>query len=280
MHLTFYGSLFLLTLSASGNSQRPRPFLTTPSLVEVRDILSRLEAPIITTLVERFSLPVNPSLYCGKPSALETFLAAREVAASRSGRYNYGTLEYPYTLPISSPDVTSETSPFPPGRFHQDTFTGNANITAFYTQTLIPLLQPSNASFFFHLAPSGTDIRDMDAVLGMDATLLQLLSHRAHIGKIVAESKYAGNVTQYTALIKANDSNSIRTLLTNTTQESQVLLRADNAASALSTAWIAAGGIVPQVFVGGVSGAAQKVFRELIDITTQVEVEYLLQRLV
>jgi chorismate mutase len=87
------------------------------------------------------------------------------------------------------------------------------------------------------------------------------------------------DVTQYTALIDAKDAGAIRTLLTNTTQETQVLLSADTTARALSGAWMASRKSVSSDFETRVQTATQKVFRELIDITTMVEIEYLLQRL-
>jgi len=285
IHAAAAALLIATGAGAAADHARPRasrPFFSVPTLTQIRDILAQLEAPIVSTLVQRFSLPANPSLYAnGNASPLHKFLAGREEAAQALGRYDYGTLEYAYTLPVITPDVASSADAFPPGRFHQDTFTGNANISAFYTGTLVPLLSTSTTGFFFHLSngSSTPDAQDTDAVLGIDVALLQLLSNRAHIGKVVAESKFAGNASLYTPLIHAQDSASIRTLLTNTTQETQVLLQADAAAVALATAWTAAGELVPSGFETTVRNATAKVFRELIDITTEIEIEYLLKRL-
>jgi chorismate mutase len=285
LHAAALALIIAVGAGASASHARPRatrPFFAVPTLTEIRDILAQLEAPIVSTLVQRFSLPVDPSLYAiGDASALHKFLVGREEAAQALGRYDYGTLEYAYTLPVVAPDVASAADPFPPGRFHQDTFTGNANLTAFYTGTLVPLLNTSTTGFFFHLSntSSAPDAKDTDAALGVDVALLQLLSNRAHIGKVVAESKYAGNASLYTPLIHAQNSSAIRTLLTNTTQETQVLQQADAAAVALATAWTAAGELVPATFETSVRSATAKVFRELIDITTEIEIEYLLQRL-
>ena len=116
-------------------------------------------------------------------------------------------------------------------------------------------------------------------MLGLDATLLQLLSHRAHIGKVVAESKYASDVATYTELIKNQDANSIRTLLANVTQEASVLAQADDGAIALSQAWQTAEGGATANITTDIQSIAAKVFRELIDITTEIEIQYLLQRL-
>lgn len=103
-------------------------------------------------------------------------MAPREVESAMLGRFNYGKLEYPFTSSVlgPSPDVTTTNNTFPPGRFHQDSFSGNSNISAFYIQTLVPLFT-SQTSFYYHL--DNSTISD-DAILSADANLLQLLSHR------------------------------------------------------------------------------------------------------
>ncbi|KAF8879404.1 chorismate mutase [Infundibulicybe gibba] len=258
-------------------SEVSRPPLVVPTLIEIRDILSRIEAPIVSTLVQRVSLPSNPGLYTGAAPTLLGHLSAREQDGLRSGRYDYGTLEYPFTLPPVVPDRTTQARPFPPGQFHQDSFIANTNLTAFYLRTLTPLFTSPPASTYFHLSAPPTP--DEDAVLDLDTTLLQLLSHRTHIGKIVAEAKYAANVTQYASLIKAGDSAAILVLLTDAAQVAAVLTQADNAATVLARSWVAAGQVTEANFESDLRAATETVFRELIDITTQVELEYLLQRL-
>lgn len=96
----------------------------------------------------------------------------------------------------------------------------------------------------------------------------------AHIGKIVAESKYAADVTTYTTLIKARNSTGIKTLLTNTTQEAAVLAQADAAAKVFSAAWVGSGASVATTFTSDLQNATAKLFRALIDITTEIEVQY------
>lgn len=94
--------------------------------------------------------------------------------AEISGRFDYGKLEYPFTLPLIAPDHATPQNPFLPGRFHQDSFTGNPNLISFYLNTLVPLFN-SPTSVFFHLDDS---TQNDDAALNLDATLLALLSHR------------------------------------------------------------------------------------------------------
>jgi chorismate mutase len=125
-------------------------------------------------LTERLNLATDPSIYADGGVQLLKFLEEREVFSAQSGRYDYGKLEYPFTLPPVVPDVTTNNNSFPPGRFHQDTFSGNKNITAFYLNTL-NLFFSSPTSFYYHLDNSTFD---NNAVLNLDATLLALLSHR------------------------------------------------------------------------------------------------------
>ncbi len=96
----------------------------------------------------------------------------------------------------------------------------------------------------------------------------------AHIGKIVAESKYAANVTGYTDLIKKKDATGLRVLLTHTTQEASVLAQPNTAATAFANAWVASGALVSSTFTSDLQNAAAKTFRELIDITTEIEIQY------
>ena len=90
----------------------------------------------------------------------------------------------------------------------------------------------------------------------------------------MAETKFASNVTGFTALIKAKDANGIRLLVTNTTQEAGVLAQASTAAMAFATAWTTSGALVPSTFSSNLQAATAVLFRELIDITTQIEIEY------
>ncbi|KAJ3559076.1 hypothetical protein NM688_g565 [Phlebia brevispora] len=223
-----------------------------------------------SVLTERMNLANDPSVYASDGARLLEFIALRERVAAASGRFAYGKLEYPFTLPIVSPDKITPSSPFPPGRFHQDMFSGNPNITKFYVTTLVPFFN-SSTSYFYHLDNSTWNL---DAVFNLDATLLALLSHRAHIGKVVAETKYASNVTGFTQLIKARDADGIRTLVTNTTQEAGVLAQAATAVSAFTEAWVSSGALVPDTFGSTLQQAAAVLFRELIDITTEIEIQY------
>lgn len=274
MYFWRLGSAVSALASFIASADASRPALTVPGLVQIRDILAQLEAPIVSTLTERANLASDPSLYSNGGEKLLRFLQESELVSAARGRFAYGKLEYPFTLPRVAPDVTSPATPFPPGRFHEDSFSGNKNITEFYIDTLVPFFG-SATSFYYHLDNSTLDD---DAALRLDATLLSLLSHRAHIGKIVAETKYASDVAAFTALIDAQDATGIRVLVTNTTQEAGVLSQASAAATAFSDAWIKSGALVPATFASSLQNATARVFRELIDITTEIEIQYLLQR--
>jgi len=290
--LVAFGHFAMLAVAVwipSNNTQtwprHDRPALMVPTLTEVRAILARIQSPIISTLVSRAALPADPSLYADDGRSLISFTHKKEVVARSTGRYAYGSLEYPFTLPLVSPDATAPTNCFPGGRFHQDTYTPNTDLLSFYLKTLVPRLQDANAaqrtSTFFHLSgPVGA--ADTDAKYTLDAQLLALFSHRASLGKIIAESKYAANITGYTSLMRSRDADSIRHLLTNTTQEQIVLDGAASASLTLAMAWEGAQTTSPDIsnaFVARIQAAVAEVYRELIRVTTEVEVQYLLYRL-
>ncbi|KAF8063956.1 chorismate mutase [Lyophyllum atratum] len=268
------------------SSHNGRPALVVPTLPEVRAILAQLQGPIVSTLIARAALPAEPSLYSDGGRFLTSFIHKKEVVAQATGRYTYGTLEYPFTLPLVSPDTITSINSFPGGVFHQDTYTPNPGLLSFYLRTLVALLGDANAavegtSIFFHLTqPAGP--ADRDTKFTLDAQLLASLSHRASIGKVVAEAKFNANITAYTPLIQSRDRGSLRVLLTNTTQEQVVLDGAANASLELATAWETAQAASPTIstnFITRVQIAVAEVYRELIDMTTDVEMEYLLQRL-
>lgn len=261
---------------AACNELLSRPSFTVPALAQIRGILSQIEAPIISALTERVNLRTDPAIYADGGKRLLEFINARENASAASGRFDYGKLEYPFTLSPIAPDSATGNDTFPPGRFHQDSFSGNANLTSFYVDTLVPDFFQAPSSFFFHL--DNSTLND-DAAMNLDATLLALLSHRAHIGKIVAEAKYAANVTAYTPLILSDSSEEIRVLLTNTTQEASVLTHASNSTSTFTGAWIGSGATVPGTFAANLQNATANLYRHLIDLTTEIEVQYLLERL-
>ncbi|KAK7687652.1 hypothetical protein QCA50_008867 [Cerrena zonata] len=252
-----------------------RPNFPVPTLIQVRTILSQLEGPIISKLTERFNIAAPLSFYSNNGAKLLQYLKTQESIGQADGRYSYGKLEYPFTLSPISPDVTSKSKPFTPGTFHEDGFTENQKLFKFYLTQLVPLFSVQTSPFF-HLDNSTLN---EDATFNLDATLLQLISHRSSIGKVVAESKYAANVTGFTSLIKTKDSTNIRVLLTNTTQEDAVMQQASTAASGFSSAWVTAGASEPPSFGNGLQNVTSKLFRELIDVTTDIEVQYILNRL-
>lgn len=267
-------SLTVTLFVASVATLEHRPAFQVPGLVQIRDILSQLEAPIVSALTERINLPSNPSLYKDGEHGLLPFLREYEVTASLTGRYNYGKLEYPYVIPNIPADKTTASTPFPPGQFHQDNFTGNSDLLKFYVETLVPMFH-SPTAYYFHLDNSTIN---SDAVLSLDAMVLSLISHRAHIGKIVAETKFASNVTVFTSFIQQNDVKSIRDAVTNTTQKAGVLSQASNAAAAFAGAWATSGALLSGSFANDLQNATETLFRKLINVTTEIEIQYLLRR--
>jgi len=270
----------VVTILAGGthaHSERGRQQFPVPTLTDVRDILAQLEWPIISNVVNRYFVPVIPKLYGNNSDApLQRYLKQEEITARLLGRYSYGQLEYPYEINGPAPD--SNGTLFKPGTFHEDGKSSNPALLTFYTTTVLPLIaQTPTRPFYFHLANESN--ADGDAALEADVNILQLISHRVHIGKTVAESKYAGDVALYTPLIHSGNSTALRALVTNTTQEQVVLTQADQAVNATVQAVIASGEIVPPGLLAAARSVVAKLFRELIDETTLVEIDYLLARL-
>lgn len=53
-----------------------------------------------------------------------------------------------------------------------------------------------------------------------------------------------------------------------------MLAQANTAATAFANAWVASGALVSSTFTADLQNAAAKTFRELIDITTEIEIQY------
>ncbi|ETW80149.1 hypothetical protein HETIRDRAFT_428410 [Heterobasidion irregulare TC 32-1] len=117
----------------------------------------------------------DPAIYADGDKRLLEFINARENASAASGRFDYGKLEYPFALSPIAPDSATKNDTLPPGRFHQDSFNGNANLISFYVGTLVPDFFQAPTSFFFHL--DNSTLND-DAAMNLEAILLALLSHR------------------------------------------------------------------------------------------------------
>ena len=274
---TLTAVVIVLAGATRADSERDRPQFPVPSLLEVRNILAQLEWPLVSNTVNRMFVPVIPALYGNSSDApLQKYLKQEEITAELLGRYGYGQVEYPYEINGPTPDLNGTL--FKPGIFHEDGKSRNSALLAFYTTTVLPLIaQTPTRSFYFHLANESN--ADGDAALEADVNILQLISHRVHTGKMVAESKYAGDVALYTPLIHSANSTGLRALVTNITQEQVVLTQADQVVNATVQAVIASGEIVPPGLLAAARNVVAKLFRELIDVTTQVEIDYLLARL-
>lgn len=115
-----------------------------------------------------------PSLYHHDGTGWFAYLNGLEITYEDMGQYNYGSLEYPFTLPPETANPQPDGECFVPGIFHEDSFVGNSNISSFYLRNLVPLFN-SSTSYYFHLDNTATDEA---AAAELDSTLLALLSHR------------------------------------------------------------------------------------------------------
>lgn len=173
-----------------------------------------------------------------------------------------------------------------------------------YPQVLWPAAADVNLNpkimdmYLNHMLPETTpegDDRNYGSAAMHDVIILQALSRRIHYGKFVAEAKFRAQTEEYTALIRAKDSEGIMALLTDRSVELKVVervkLKAATFGQDLNTAPVAIAGAHSN---GGSSDTINKddlllrippqAVAELYDewvmpLTKEVEVEYLLHRL-
>ncbi|KAK0546846.1 chorismate mutase aro7 [Tilletia horrida] len=102
--------------------------------------------------------------------------------------------------------------------------------------------------------------------LHADTALLHLLSSRIHLGRYVAESKYASNTSLYAQPIASKNLTALNALITNTTVEEANVVRVQSKAGMYGD--------------GAQAQAVGALYRDvLIPLTKEVEVGYLLGRL-
>ncbi|MGL4370027.1 MAG: chorismate mutase, partial [Spirochaetota bacterium] len=108
-----------------------------------------------------------------------------------------------------------------------------------------------------------------------DIAALQALSKRIHYGAFIAESKFQSHTAEFTGLIQAKDEKGLMALLTDAKVEEQVLERVAIKASAYgqepasdTKIFKIAPGIIRNIYE-----------KEIIPLTKEVEILYLLKRL-
>ncbi|KAI0594382.1 chorismate mutase [Biscogniauxia sp. FL1348] len=247
-------------------------------LANIRFQLIRLEDTITFHLIERVQFPLNKSIY--EPGAVEIgsneqlsfmdwYLREQEKLQSLIRRYEAPdeypffpeALQKPILRPLNYPKI-----------LHPNDVNVNEKIKKFYLETFLPAVCPD-----FGRGDRGESEENYGSSATCDIACLQALSRRIHFGKFVAESKFQSDPEMYTKLIKAGDREAIGESITNAAVEKQVLARLGLKARTYGTD--------PSTSSPDSDGkinveAVVSMYRDfVIPITKEVEVEYLMQRL-
>lgn len=266
------------------------------SLVDTNFGSSRLEDTITFHLIERAQFPLNKTIY--EPGAVQIrnaslpllgllggkrgtkqysfmdwYLAQQEALQSRIRRFESPdenpffpeAVQAPILKPLNYPHV-----------LHPNDVVVNDRIKEYYVETLLPAV----CADFGH-GDRGETQENYGSSATCDIAVLQALSRRIHFGKFVAESKFRSETDKFTALIKAEDREGLGEAIVNKKVEQMILQRmrrkvetfgqevsADGTASATPTANKLNAEAVVELYE-----------KFVIPVTKDVEVEYLMQRL-
>lgn len=245
---------------------------TVLNLTSLRLALERMEDTIVFGFIERSQYAQLPLVYEHKSFLSDGFqgsfldyhfmqveelqLRLRRYEAPDENPFHLWVPRQSFMLPrIEYPKILST---------EKDACNVNKDIIQYYINELVPKIS----------AP-GDLLDTWGSVLLADITLLQAISRRIHLGRFVAEAKYASNKKLYVPLILQQNVTAIGDSITNKAQEDLVVARVTLKAQQYGTApglnSTAAAKVNPQVVATA--------YRRFIELTKDVEVKYLLGRL-
>ena len=150
----------------------------------------------------------------------------------------------------------------------------NDKIKQFYVEKFLPAVCPD-----FGREDRGESEENYGSAATCDIACLQSLSRRIHFGKFVAESKFRSDEEKYTRLIKAEDREGIGAAITNSAVEKTVLDRLRLKAQTYGTDPGQGDGADKPAKIN--VDAVVSMYKDfVIPLTKEVEVEYLMQRLI
>ncbi|EPS40053.1 hypothetical protein H072_6156 [Dactylellina haptotyla CBS 200.50] len=255
----------------------------------IRYQLIRLEDTIIFNLIERAQFPLNPTIYASTALSLPEFngsfldwmLFQQESVYARVRRYQAPD-EYPFFPEVQKVEPILKPLNYPK-LLHPNTVNINEKIKEVYIEKILPAICRTSEK-------SGGDRGEQQENYGSsavaDVAVLQALSRRIHFGKFVAESKFRSEVEVFTKLIEERNSEEIGNRITKKAVEEEVLRRLRYKAKIYGrdpTLKPDEGGVLDEnVGVGKIDvEAVVQMYRDfVIPLTKDVEVEYLLQRLI
>lgn len=149
----------------------------------------------------------------------------------------------------------------------------NDSIKKFYVENFLPAVCPD-----FGHGDRGESQENYGSTATCDISCLQALSRRIHYGKFVAESKFRSEEEKFTKMIKAEDREGIAAAITKPAVEKQVLERLRLKALTYGKDLSCPEGSESHAKID--VDAVVRMYEEfVIPLTKEVEVEYLMQRL-
>jgi chorismate mutase len=230
-----------------------------------------LEDTITFHLIERAQFPLNATVYVagGIPipnsqlSLFEWILREQERLHSLVRRYQAPD-EYAFFPDALEKPILTELQY--PAILHENDVNVNQQIKEGYIKNILPMVCQSRKERSEQQENYGSSAT-------VDVLVVQSMSRRIHIGKLVAESKFQAETERFVKLIKAEDRKGIDEAITNAKVENQILDRLRLKAKTYGTD---PEGAMGKIDVEAVVGVYRDV---IIPLTKIVEVEYLMQRL-
>ncbi|KAJ9644609.1 chorismate mutase aro7 [Coniosporium tulheliwenetii] len=245
-------------------------------LANIRYQLIRLEDTITFHLIERVQFPLNKTIYVpggvqipnSSLSLFDWILREQERLHSLVRRYQAPD-EYPFF-----PDALEEPILKPlnyPKVLHPNDVNFNEKLKQSYIEHILPA-----ACAKFGREERGEAQENYGSSATCDVQCLQALSRRIHFGKYVAEAKFRKETDRFVRLIKSNDREGIDEAITDARVEKKVLERLRLKAKTYGTDPDGGADEPGKINVDAVV-AMYKDY--VIPLTKEVEVEYLMQRL-
>ncbi|KAF3904600.1 hypothetical protein ABW21_db0203942 [Orbilia brochopaga] len=249
---------------------------------------SRLEDTIVFTLIERAQFPLNPTIYSATAlsvpdfsgSFMEWMLFQQESIYARVRRYQAPD-EYPFFPEVLAVEPILKPLAYPK-LLHPNSVNVNERIKDVYVNSILPAICRRSTG----TGDRGEQQENYGSSAVADVAVLQALSRRIHFGKFVAEAKFREDRAGFTKLIEERNSEEIGNRITKKAVEEEVLRRLRYKAKIYGrdpTLKPDEGGVPSEdVGVGKIDvEAVVRMYRDfVIPLTKDVEVEYLLQRLV
>lgn len=161
-----------------------------------------------------------------------------------------------------------------PAIIHPNSVNVNDKIKTFYTQSFLPAVCPD-----FGRQDRGESQENYGSAATCDIPCLQALSRRIHYGKFVAESKFRSDPEKYSRMIKAADREGIAASITDKAVERTILERLRLKVLTYGRDPSAPGGTEGPAKIN--VDAVVSMYKDfVIPLTKEVEVEYLMQRLI